>query len=158
MAPLNVPRTGLAVCASAFNNRLYAAGGVNDGTTLAVMEEYDPETNTWTQCADMLEPRRGLALAASDEGFLLAVRYGAGRGLKHGVIGPFAPKIFAPPRDVLQMGGVHYQVFESAERFDIAKNCWTPVLDMPWDRRGCAAVTMSLDLDLLTMISSREAG
>jgi N-acetylneuraminic acid mutarotase len=51
-AMVNGDRDGVAV--AALNNKLYVCGGrANSTATTALVEEYDPATNTWTRKADM---------------------------------------------------------------------------------------------------------
>lgn len=44
------------------NGKIYAIGGYNNGTSLAVNEEYDPKTDTWTTKAPMPTARNGFAM------------------------------------------------------------------------------------------------
>ena len=60
-ASMPTARTSLSV--AAVNGKIYAIGG-NDGSYLAVNEEYDPAANTWSARADMPTARHGLAAAA----------------------------------------------------------------------------------------------
>jgi N-acetylneuraminic acid mutarotase len=62
LANLPTPREGLAV--AALSGRLYALGGHTSGSvTTAVVESYDPATNTWTSRAPLSKARNGLAAA-----------------------------------------------------------------------------------------------
>jgi hypothetical protein len=106
-APLPTPRGYLGV-ASASNGKIYAVGGYVSGSQLPLgtVEEYDPLTNTWTNCAPapsctpMPTPRSGLAVVASNNGKLYAM---AGRT------------------------EVNYQivVLPTVEEYDPATNTWT---------------------------------
>ena len=55
------------VVGTAPNGKIYAIGGYNPDESghgyLATVEEYDPETDTWTARAPMPTPRYGLAAA-----------------------------------------------------------------------------------------------
>jgi N-acetylneuraminic acid mutarotase len=68
IAELEEPREHLAAV-YAPNGRIYAIGGRwSDRGNVATVEEYDPETNTWTKRADMPTARGGLAAAVLDDG------------------------------------------------------------------------------------------
>jgi N-acetylneuraminic acid mutarotase len=76
-APMPTARSGLGL-ASANNGKLYAVGGLSGlnsvvGPVLAIVEEYDPATDTWATRAPMLTPRHSLGLAAAGNGKLYAV-------------------------------------------------------------------------------------
>jgi hypothetical protein len=60
-APMSVPRFDLG--AAALRGKVYAVGGFS-GSTLALVEEYDPANNSWTRKADLPTPRRLLVVAA----------------------------------------------------------------------------------------------
>jgi N-acetylneuraminic acid mutarotase len=61
MAPMPTARGGLGV--AVVNGKIYAIGGVNNDTQLAVNEEYDPATDTWKDRAAMPTARSGFAIA-----------------------------------------------------------------------------------------------
>jgi N-acetylneuraminic acid mutarotase len=61
MAPMPTERGGIGV--AVVNGKIYAIGGVNNDTQLAVNEEYDPTTDTWKTRAPMPTPRSGFAIA-----------------------------------------------------------------------------------------------
>ena len=52
-------RSGLS--SSVVNGRIYAIGGIGSSGLLAIVEEYDPSTNTWTGKASMPTARSGLS-------------------------------------------------------------------------------------------------
>jgi N-acetylneuraminic acid mutarotase len=61
MAHMPTARGGLGV--AVVNGKIYAIGGVNNDTQLAVNEEYDPATDTWKTRAPMPTARSGFAIA-----------------------------------------------------------------------------------------------
>jgi N-acetylneuraminic acid mutarotase len=61
MAHMPTARAGLGV--AVVNGKIYAIGGVNNNTQLAVNEEYDPATDTWKDRAAMPTARSGFAIA-----------------------------------------------------------------------------------------------
>jgi N-acetylneuraminic acid mutarotase len=61
VASMPTARGGLGV--AAVNRKIYALGGVNNGTYFAVNEQYDPATDTWDTKAAMPTARSGFAIA-----------------------------------------------------------------------------------------------
>jgi N-acetylneuraminic acid mutarotase len=61
MTPMPTARGGLGV--AVVNGKIYAIGGVNNDTQLAVNEEYDPATDTWKTKEPMPTARSGFAIA-----------------------------------------------------------------------------------------------
>jgi N-acetylneuraminic acid mutarotase len=61
MAPMPTARGGLGV--AVVNGKIYAIGGVDNDTQLAVNEEYDPATDTWRTREPMPTARSGFAIA-----------------------------------------------------------------------------------------------
>ena len=61
MAHMPTARGGLGV--AVVNGKIYAIGGVNNDTQLAVNEEYDPATDTWKTREPMPTARSGSAVA-----------------------------------------------------------------------------------------------
>ncbi len=61
-SPMSVARCGLSACV--LNGKIYAIGGTPSmygiDPPFAIVEEYDPATNTWTKKAPMPTPRWGL--------------------------------------------------------------------------------------------------
>ena len=51
-APLPTPRYGLAVCA-VNDERILAIGGWSDSGVVATVEEYNPDSNSWSTCPSM---------------------------------------------------------------------------------------------------------
>ena len=63
MQPISIPRGNFGV--AVLGDRLYAAGGVENGLTgLANMERYDPRTDSWEGVEPMSQRRGYLALVA----------------------------------------------------------------------------------------------
>ena len=60
--PMPTAREGLGV--AVVNGKIYAIGGLNNDTNLAVNEEYDPATDTWKTKEPMPTARSGFAVAA----------------------------------------------------------------------------------------------
>jgi N-acetylneuraminic acid mutarotase len=60
--PLPSARGGFGVAVA--NGKIYAIGGLNNNTNLAVNQEYDPIANTWRTKEPMPTPRSGCAVAA----------------------------------------------------------------------------------------------
>jgi len=60
-APMPTARGGLGV--AVVNGKIYAIGGLNNHTQLAVNEEYNPVTDTWATRASMPTARSGFAIA-----------------------------------------------------------------------------------------------
>jgi len=61
VTPLDIPRYDLGVVAT--GDKLYALGGYS-GSNLSLVSEYDPANDTWTNKANMLSPRRNMAIAS----------------------------------------------------------------------------------------------
>jgi kelch-like protein 17 (actinfilin)/kelch-like protein 20 len=61
---LRVPRIDLGTAVA--EGKIYAIGGFSD-QTVAVVEVYNPQTDSWTQQTDMPTPRRLFAIAAIDD-------------------------------------------------------------------------------------------
>lgn len=71
-ADMNVARQGLGVCA--VNGKIYAIGGATShmGTLLGIVEEYDPETNTWTTKEPLPYARSHAACSVIDKKIYVA--------------------------------------------------------------------------------------
>jgi len=112
-APMLVKRQEFA--ATTASGRIYALGGasfasVSDpGTLLALMESYDPATNTWSPRRSMPTARRGLVA-----GTINGVIYAAGGADSSGT-----------PLGTL-------------EAYDVASNTWSARAPMPTPRTGVA--------------------
>ncbi|HLH22149.1 MAG TPA: kelch repeat-containing protein [Chloroflexota bacterium] len=86
--PMLTGRAGLGV-ATATNGKLYAIGGYDGTNFLATVEEYDPSSNTWTNCGGsptanhcsaMPTARSDLKVAAAANGKLYAIGGGNASG------------------------------------------------------------------------------
>lgn len=99
------------------NGKIYVIGGNAGpgmwGTTLATVEEYDPETDTWTMKSDMTTPRDAL-----------------GTSVVNG-------KIYAIGGSIIK-GFQNWDTLRSVEEYDPATNTWTRKSDM---HRGRDAFT-----------------
>src|SRR4030042_3168304 len=77
MAPMPTERGGLGV--AVVNGKIYAIGGVNNDTQLAVNEEYDPTTDTWKTRAPMPTARSGFAAAVyQSKIYVIGGKFGTG--------------------------------------------------------------------------------
>jgi N-acetylneuraminic acid mutarotase len=61
-----MPTARRALAGVAVNGKIYAIGGGPDGGPLAVNEEYDPTTNTWTTKAAMPTARTHITAAVAN--------------------------------------------------------------------------------------------
>jgi len=68
-APLPIPRTDLAL--ASLGGNLYAIGGYS-GSTLARLDQYAPDANTWTQKASLLSARREFAAGVMNDKIYVA--------------------------------------------------------------------------------------
>jgi N-acetylneuraminic acid mutarotase len=60
-----LPTARTEVAAAELNGKIYVAGGyAADGSTLAVVEEYDSATNSWATVAPLPEGRNHLGIVA----------------------------------------------------------------------------------------------
>ncbi len=59
--------------AAANNGRIYAIGGHTGGSPVAMVEEYDPATNTWVARASMPTARTQLGVAVANNGKIYAI-------------------------------------------------------------------------------------
>jgi hypothetical protein len=106
-------RGGLGV--AVVNGKIYASGGLNNGTQLAVNEEYNPVTDTWTTKAPMPTARSGFAVAVY-QGKIYVIGGTVGDGVNLGFTGV-------------------------TEVYDPATNTWEAKADMPTPRADlCASV------------------
>ena len=112
-APLPTPREHLA--AAVINDRLYVVGGRGHGAgNRAILEIYDPVTNTWTSAPDMPTPRGGLTAAAVER----RLHVTGGEDL-----------------DTSDTFGEH-------EVYDPRTNAWTTLADLPTLRHGLTSQTV----------------
>jgi N-acetylneuraminic acid mutarotase len=74
-----MPWAGGAVASAKIQGKLYAAGGIVGGATVASVAAYDPALNTWSSCASM-PAGRNRAAAATDGRFLYVFGGATGGG------------------------------------------------------------------------------
>jgi subtilisin family serine protease len=98
---------------AASNGKIYAIGGWGESGFLAIVEEYDPATDTWTTRASMPAARFALGVAAASNG-----------------------KIYA-------IGGYNGSYLTTVEEYDPATDTWTTRASMPTARSylGVAAAS-----------------
>jgi len=104
-APMSVPRTDFG--AAVVNNKVYAIGGFS-GSTLSLVEEYDPANDSWTRKANMPTPRRLLVVVAAN-----------------GKIYAIGGAAFTNPN------ALTYSF--ATEKFDPVANTWATRADIPLD-------------------------
>ncbi len=76
-----MPTARVQLCVAAVDGKIYAIGGTqshNGGTSLGMVEVYDPATNNWTTKASMETPRKGAACGVINN--LIYVAGGAASG------------------------------------------------------------------------------
>ena len=122
-ADMPTARSGFATCI--VNGKIYAIGGEVDkfgDISIAVMEMYDPKTDTWERKADMPTARSGVSTSVVD-GKIYAI---GGAEIKKRKIGP----------------GWGYDVKElpTVEMYDPATDTWTQKADMPTPRSTSTCV------------------
>ena len=122
-ADMPTARSGFATCI--VNGKIYAIGGEVDkfgDISIAVMEMYDPKTDTWERKADMPTARSGVSTSVVD-GKIYAI---GGAEIKKRKIGP----------------GWGYDVKElpTVEMYDPATDTWTQKTDLPTSRRTSTCV------------------
>jgi N-acetylneuraminic acid mutarotase len=112
IAPLPVPRTGPGITAGR-DGDIYTVAGLNWGSSIWEVDEYDPGTNTWTSRAHYPEARSNLAVATGSDGTI----YG--------------------------MGGMGWnpQVSAAMYAYNPASDTWTERAPLPLGRFGLAAAT-----------------
>ena len=157
---LPTPREGLAV--GVVDGVLYAVGGANDDSDqLAVVEAYDPETNTWATRAPMPRARHALGIGVVN-GILYAVG-GQEGGVALNTVEAYDPSTdswttkspMPTPRvglGVAVVNGVLYavggwsfltQALATVEAYDPATDTWTPRASMPAARLGLEAAAVN---------------
>jgi N-acetylneuraminic acid mutarotase len=165
--PMSGARRDLAL-AAAPNGKLYAVGGVAQGTNpcpptglCAKVEEYDPASNTWTAKAPMPTARLYLGLAPAPNGKLYAVG-GADDGgalasveeydpVANAWATPLAPStVNYPPRIAAAVTVANDRIYvfggfvgsapeKTAFEYTPATDTWRRLTDMPTGRSGAAA-------------------
>jgi N-acetylneuraminic acid mutarotase len=105
------------LAAGVVNGRIFVAGGRDGRTsTMAVLEEYDPATRTWTERAAMPTGRSGIAGAGLDGRFY----------------------VFGGEGNRSQPQGM----FDNVEAYDPAQNAWTRLPPMATPRHGINAAVI----------------
>jgi N-acetylneuraminic acid mutarotase len=144
------------------DGKIYVIGGAPfSGGFTAIVEEYNPATDTWAKRADMPTARQGIRAAAVD-GIIYAI---GGRGEANVEILSAAVEAYDPATDtwtskadmptartqtgiavvdgrIYVIGGIssHPQtVLSAVEAYDPATNTWTKKADMPTARSVLAA-------------------
>jgi len=113
--PMSTARGGLGV--AVVNGKIYAIGGLNNDTQLAVNEEYNPVTDTWATKTPMPTARSGFAIAVyQNKIYCIGGTVGDSDNLVSGFTGV-------------------------TEVYDPAKNTWETKMSMPTPRADlCASV------------------
>jgi N-acetylneuraminic acid mutarotase len=111
MMSMPTARGGLGV--AVVNGKIYAIGGVNNDTQLAVNEEYDPAKDTWTTKEPMPTARSGFAIAV------------------------YRSKIYVIGGTVGT--GANVALTGVTEVYDPAKNAWETKTSMPTPRADLCA-------------------
>ena len=167
LAPMPTPEAGAA--AASINGKLYVIGGITQAVTNnprnAVLQVYDPATNTWATKASMPTARAG-AEAVAINGQLYVVG-GTTDNTSSGYTGTF--EVYDPatdtwstkgpmptPRQVFAAGAVNGQLFAIGgdpgggiaqtavnEVYDPSTNTWTTAAPMPTARFDLAAAVGS---------------
>ena len=157
---LPTPREGLAV--GVVDGVLYAVGGTDEptGGLFAVVEAYDPETNSWATRAAMPTARYSLGIGVVN-GILYAV--GGGAGVALNTVEAYDPATdswttkspMPTPRlglGVAVVNGVLYavggwsfltQALATVEAYDPATDTWTPRASMPAARLALEAAAVN---------------
>ena len=125
-ADMLTPRTRFST--SVVDGKIYAIGGENEAAgefgeiSMAVVEMYDPKTDTWQPKADMPTPRAGLATSVVD-------------GKIYAIGGQKKEKLQRPI-------GFTYRLTElpTVEMYDPVTDTWTQKADMPTPRSTRACV------------------
>jgi N-acetylneuraminic acid mutarotase len=146
---------GIAVA----NGKIYVAGGVHDGTTVAWFDVYDPATSTWTSLPDLPHRRDHfqaavvgnrfwaiggrISAAATRVGYNEAFDLGSGTWTTGFAPLPtlragFATAVFGSEIAVIggEGGGA---TFDEVEAYDTSSNTWRTLTPMPTARHGIQA-------------------
>ncbi len=151
-----------------FEGKIYAMGGANGGSAMAVNEVYDPATDQWTRLAPMPTPREHLAAAVIDS---LIYVVGGRRSSFIGMLDNLARlEAYSPatnkwdelpgmptPRGGLAAAALHGKlyvfggefftsagngVFAENEEYDPVAQTWRAVRPLPTPRHGMNAITV----------------
>ncbi|MBI3977576.1 MAG: hypothetical protein HY331_05250 [Chloroflexi bacterium] len=165
----SMPTSRAAMAVAVSNGRIFAIGGwsgpVPDNarpTPLAVVEEYDPSTNTWLARTPMPTPRYTLGAAVDPDGKLYAIGGSPDNVTSVATVEEYDPinntwRNRAPmPTNRLGLGmaeasnGRLYAiggspggaVLATVEEYDPSTNTWTTRASMPTARAGASAISM----------------
>ena len=111
-----MPTARNALDAGVANNKIYAIGGGVGSSYFATVEEYDPATNTWTNCGTPA-PGNGCTPMPTGRVYL--------------AVGMVNNKIYA-------IGGYNPSFLTTVEEYDPAANQWTTKASMPTARYSMA--------------------
>jgi N-acetylneuraminic acid mutarotase len=157
-SPMSVARCGLS--ASVLNEKIYAIGGTpnmyGSASPYAIVEEYDPATNTWTTKAPMPTPRFGLGTSAVN-GKIYAIGGGSTNSEALAVVEEYDPRTdtwttknpMRIPRKwglaasavngkIYAIGGAtaNSEALGIVEEYDPTTDTWTTKKPMPTPRWG----------------------
>jgi hypothetical protein len=158
-APMPPGRDRGAGAVAAAGGRIYVAGGVHDGTTVAWFDVYDTATRTWTTLPDLPHRRdhfqgavvggRFWAIGGRISSAATRVGYNEAFDLAAGtwstgfrplptLRGGFATAVFGSEIAVIggEGGGA---TFDEVEAYDTASNTWRTLTPMPTARHGIQA-------------------
>jgi N-acetylneuraminic acid mutarotase len=163
VASMPTARGGLGV--AVVNRKIYALGGVNNGTYFAVNEQYDPATDRWATKAAMPTARSGFAIAVFQN--KIYVMGGIGSS---GILG--VNEVYDPAKDswetkaamltpradlcasvvggkIYVMGGKEdwgvepsYHQLGANEVYDPATDTWSTIASLPVPVFGCASAVV----------------
>jgi N-acetylneuraminic acid mutarotase len=158
-APMPAGRDRGAGGVAAYNGKIYIAGGVHDGTTVAWFDVYDPATDTWASLPDLPHRRDHFQAAivndrfwaiggrvsssATRVGYNEAFDFATGKWLTGfaplpTLRGGFATAVFGT--EVVVIGGEGGgATFNTVEAYNTASNTWRTLTPMPTARHGIQA-------------------
>ncbi len=158
-APMPAGRDRGAGGIAVINGKIYLAGGVHDGTTVAWLDVYDPASNSWSSLPDMPHRRDHFQAAAVGGRFWAiggrissaATRVGfnevfdpasgtwsTGLAPLPTLRGGFATAVFGS--EIVVIGGEGGgATFDQAEAYDTVSNTWRTLTPMPTARHGIQA-------------------
>ena len=168
-AAMPTARGGLGV--AVVNGKIYAIGGLNDKTHLAVNEEYNPVTDVWTTKTSMPTSRSGFGIAVyQNKIYCIGGTTGDSDNFVSGITG--AVEVYDPATDkwetktpmptpradlctdavngkIYCIGGKKYwgtdpfyQELNTTEVYDPASNVWTTKSPMPIPVLGAASAVL----------------
>lgn len=139
LPPMPTPRADLS--AGVVDSKLYAVGGcggegnLENCSPLAVVEMYDPATNTWTSVSPLVQPRHGFTLGTYGSQLIIA-----GGSSSVGMDAASAATNLTKTVDV----------------FDVGDSLWYPLTRMPDPREGLVAGNLFVGISML-LISGETA-